>query len=215
MIKVFLGDITPLKNKTTFESFYNKANNTRREKIDRLNFIEDKCLSLASAILLDLALKENNIYDYNLVYNENGKPFLESGEAFFSISHSKDMAMCVISDSEVGCDIERVKEVDFRLANRRFHQKEITKLQEIADKSQKTDMFFRLWTIKESFVKLVGEGLKLPLGCFFVDFDKNKVINNDKEFCFFEITKVKGYKCSVCSKTSQKIEIFKIDFNNV
>lgn len=61
--------------------------------------------NMSSKDMLDFILRDNNIYDYNVYYNEYGKPYLDNG-LYFNISHSKNVIVCVISDREVGIDIE-------------------------------------------------------------------------------------------------------------
>ena len=54
----------------------------------------------SSKELLDEVLRLNGIFDYKLRYNEYGKPYLESGELFFNLSHSGEYTACAISWGE-------------------------------------------------------------------------------------------------------------------
>ena len=45
------------------------------------------------------------------------------------------------------------------------------------------DEFFRLWTMKESYVKMTGEGLRLPLNQFEIRFEERVKIYRDGKTC--------------------------------
>lgn len=54
-------------------------------------------------------LKEAEYCDYDLFYSENGKPHLKNGKRI-SITHSFNFSAIIISDFEVGIDIEKNRE---------------------------------------------------------------------------------------------------------
>lgn len=57
--------------------------------------------------LLKYALKDYaNIDKYEIVYNEYGKPYLKDIDIYFNISNSKNVSVCVISNREIGIDIQ-------------------------------------------------------------------------------------------------------------
>ncbi len=105
-------------------------------------------------------------------YSDHGKPDLtESGDGRrlrFNLSHSADMAVAaVVWDNEIGIDIEFMRSnVDFlKLANRFFAKSEAEAMRETPT-GQRKEMFFRIWTRKEAYIKAHGEGLSLPLDEF-------------------------------------------------
>ena len=110
--------------------------------------------------LLKYALKDYaNIDKYEIVYNEYGKPYLKDIDIYFNISNSKNVSVCVISNREVGIDIQ-YKTYKESLKNKVFNNKE----QELLDKSiEKESVFTKMWTIKESYVKMKGIGLSYGL----------------------------------------------------
>ena len=110
--------------------------------------------------LLKYALKDYaNIDKYEIVYNEYGKPYLKNIDIYFNISNSKNVSVCVISNREVGIDIQ-YKTYKESLKNKVFNNKE----QELLDKSiEKESVFTKMWTIKESYVKMKGIGLSYGL----------------------------------------------------
>lgn len=100
-----------LENDKVFDEIYRSVPEYRREKVDSFRFIKDKRLSLAAGYLLSHALKKRGLNESELIYSvtENGHPFFSNAEDLhFSISHSGEMAMCIVSDTPVGCDVEKI-----------------------------------------------------------------------------------------------------------
>jgi 4'-phosphopantetheinyl transferase len=76
----------------------------------------------------------------------------------FNISHSGDLVLIAISNSEVGVDIEK-KDPGFsykEILNSNFSKEEIDLIQNSPDP---TETFYLLWTRKESLVKATSKGL--------------------------------------------------------
>ncbi len=92
----------------------------------------------------------------------------ETREIYFSLSHSGNLAMCAVDTNITGCDIELIKEKKHgheRIAARCFSAKEL-------DLAGDTEGFYRIWTLKESFLKAIGLGLRFPLDRFSIsDYD--------------------------------------------
>ncbi|RCX13841.1 4'-phosphopantetheinyl transferase [Anaerobacterium chartisolvens] len=98
--------------------------------------------------------------------NEYGKPELKGDRSLqFNISHSDNWVVCAIGDSPVGVDVETVKPIDFKLAERFFSQDEYYALAN-QQQSDKLDYFYKLWTLKESYIKAEGKGLSISLSSF-------------------------------------------------
>ena len=100
-------------------------------------------------------------------YNSAGKPRLAGADAGlqFNASHAGRRAVYVISDHRrVGIDVESVdRELDFDgIARRFFSAPEYTALQGMPA-AQRKRAFLAAWTCKESIVKAIGNGLRLPL----------------------------------------------------
>jgi len=72
-------------------------------------FARDAMLELAAGGLLALMLRElgRRFDPQALRVAGNGKPFLPGGP-HFNLSHSGKFAMCAVSTSPVGCDIEEI-----------------------------------------------------------------------------------------------------------
>lgn len=201
-IKSYLFDITSL-NDESFNRLLLSVKQYRRDKIDKLALKNSKYLSLAVELLIRKACEDFGI-DYlkeEIVIGEYGKPSFKNSKYFFNTSHSGKYALCVISDVEVGCDIEEVKEYKPRVAERFFTEKENQYLELSNDKN---DLFYRFWTLKESYMKCIGKGFGMSLNSFEMDNnDGNVVVNGKDEYSFIEQGH-DGYKISICLKTKEK-----------
>ncbi len=98
--------------------------------------------------------------DVELRYAAHGKPQLSDSGIRFNISHSGGLAVIALGHVEVGVDVElpRPRRSD-AIARRFFAPAEVERLFAIADDAARADAFFRLWTCKEAFLKVTGEGL--------------------------------------------------------
>ncbi len=104
-------------------------------------------------------------------YGEHGKPALSTGGVSFNLSHSGGWAVvAVINEGAVGVDIEVLRnDLDVEaLAQRYFHPREAEMVVSEQGEARRR-MFFRCWTVKESYLKMVGVGLSGSLGGVGVD----------------------------------------------
>lgn len=86
---------------------------------------------------------------------ERGKPFLRNNPCFFSVSHSGGFVAVAVADEEIGIDIETIKQRRQSVEKRVFNESEIKLIDESADCDE---AFYRLWTLKESYLKAIGTG---------------------------------------------------------
>ena len=171
--KVYIGSTKILEDNRIFEKYYEIVSDERKVKVDRLRFDKDKRLSLAAEILLKKALEDYGIFKYEIAYGENGKPYLAGmPEVKFNLSHSEERVMCVLSEKESGCDVERIKDANLLVAKHFCTDAEYALIQEKEMKAEKEEVFFRLWTLKESFLKATGLGMKLSMKDFYFNIEE-------------------------------------------
>lgn len=120
---------------------------------------EDQRLCLSAYLLLQRALRE----EYGLsevppfCIGEHGKPVLEGyPDIHFNLSHCREAVACVVSTHPVGIDIEMVDSYDEALLPTTMNEKE---QQMILESPHPESTFIRFWTMKESLLKLTGEGI--------------------------------------------------------
>lgn len=196
-IKTYLLDITSIGEK--FNNLLSEVKKYRQEKIQKLTLKESKLLSLGVELLIKKACLDFGIDYENLeiVFNESGKPYFKNSKYFFNTAHSGKYVICVISDKEVGIDIEEINDFKEKVAERMFTKREQQYIEICPDKE---DMFYRLWTLKESYSKCIGKGLNVPFNSIELSGEDNKiVVNEDKTYQFYE-QKYENYRIAWCLK---------------
>lgn len=76
----------------------------------------------------------------------------------FNVSHSGELILIAIPDTEIGVGMERI-ETSFNypdILRHSFSEQEINQIEQAADSR---DFFFRLWTRKEALTKAISRGL--------------------------------------------------------
>ncbi len=185
----------------------------REEKTKKLRLELDQKRSLCAEFLLNRMLQKEYpdmatpvLIGYG---NQNGKPFLvEHKDIYFNLSHSGDYVVCAIHNKEVGIDIEQLGRMKEKTANRFFHDDERKELDNCKEVSEKQKRLLTYWTLKESYMKATGMGLKIPLNSFVVKIVQTK----DNQMATFEkegksldykadiIEFNTGYSIAVCAK---------------
>jgi 4'-phosphopantetheinyl transferase len=194
-----------LSDPEKFEYYIKMVPSERKEKIDKYRRNEDKYMSLAAFVLLQMALDESGIdvKDINIFYGENEKPYLKGIDLYFNLSHSDNVAVCVLSKYETGCDVEHADPDRMMIAKRKFCKEEYEMLLSIEDETAQNKLFSRIWTVKESVLKTLGTGLTLPLNSFNVSFDTDEIhVVSDKittNLYFKEYDIYDGFSLSCCS----------------
>lgn len=86
-------------------------------------------------------------------YKESGQPTIQNGH--ISISHTEGYAACAISRQPVGIDVERGHTFSKAAAKRILSPQE----ELMSDSTNADELLSRIWTVKESFLKMTGEGI--------------------------------------------------------
>jgi len=103
---------------------------------------------------------------------EKGKPEIAGPvldtPLWFNLSHTDGFAVCVAGRvRQLGVDVENMsrKTSHEELAKRFFAPAEYEHLRALPP-SGRREAFFRIWTLKEAYVKAEGKGLSIPLDSF-------------------------------------------------
>ena len=167
-VKLYGASVAPLWDEARFARLAADIWPARQTKIARLRADTAKRLSLGGALLLRRALLDAGMWSDALTEGEHGKPcFADLPDFHFSLSHSGVHVLCAVGTRELGCDIEQDHAFDPALSRRFFHPAETQALLD-APEDQRQDLFFRLWTCKESYMKATGLGFALPMSAFAV-----------------------------------------------
>ena len=148
MIKLYALDVRPYG-----AGMWRKGLDTlppeRKERALACRREEDSMRIACAGFLLQEALAKEGITHPIFEKNEWGKPMLKDTPLHFSLSHSGYFAICAVSDTPVGVDIERPRNMD--------------KIARLFPEARTRDDLLRLWTAKEAYLKLLGRGLTVPL----------------------------------------------------
>lgn len=136
----------------SFEQLFNEVQLNQNNLI-RLNGMKSQMHQLAFLSVRKL-LQEIGYTDYDLFYDEFGKPHLNDG-SHISITHSHEFSALIISNQKVGIDIEKQREKIKNIADK-FIDYEFHYL----NKEDTQDYLSKLtviWGIKESIFKIRNE----------------------------------------------------------
>ncbi len=136
-------------------------------------------------------LMEAGYTDFDLYYDDFGKPHLKDGK-HISISHSNDFSLIVLSDENIGADVEILKDKTVKLAPRFMEVSHLKNLSE-EDLRRKATV---VWGIKESVFKI-----------------KNETGISFKEHIFEYDFALADKKCAVELRLNNKVEYFNILFD--
>lgn len=139
--------------------------------------------SKTSKELLEIALKEEGITSYKILKTKNGKPYLENSNIFYNISHKNKMVGLIISNSEVGLDIEYI---DTESIKRKSTLKYFFTEKE-RESITNNEELLTLWTKKESYIKLNAGMLRDAIG---LDINNINVI--------YDTFKLDNYIITIC-----------------
>ncbi len=187
MTEIYYTDTNDISD---IELYYNTLPEYRRDKVNRLVNEADKKASLCAGLLIDRFIGKTEIK-----FGKYGKPCAVNGKQF-NISHSGNYVIIAVSDTEVGCDVEMLKNVDYeRLGRIVFHENELVAIKNAEDKQE---CFYRFWTMKEAFIKCLGEGFHFKTSSLDLCGTKH-ALEYEGETYFFKEYMLKGTKIMLCS----------------
>ena len=210
--RIYIADISVLKDASVFEKLLKSVPEYRQKKAMSFKFEKGKMQSLGVGLLLRRACEEAGVAraDEHIAYGENEKPYLvDFPDLHFNLSHSGERVMCVISPYEVGCDVEIIKGDRGKLAERFFLPEESAWIKHFESLELQTEAFYRLWTLKECYMKVTGRGMSLMPDKFALHVDENENISlyhdgDRPEYTFREINLHDGYRYAYCMKNNGK-----------
>ena len=151
----------------------------RFEYCAKMKSVKAGLCSAYAFLLLRYALKQEfGITDIpRFTYNEHGKPFLCGAEGiYFNMSHAAERVVCAVSRSPVGADIQDIRKMNLRTAEKFLTAGEFSAVSGITDENKLNAELCRLWCIKESYGKFTGKGF----GEGFTDFEADPLVTAGK-----------------------------------
>jgi 4'-phosphopantetheinyl transferase len=163
----------------------------RRDQALKFKHEQGQRLSVAAYLLLKEGLRQEYGITTNPIfgYHADGKPFLEGHPGIhFNLSHCRQAAICGLSQKPIGVDVESIRQFRSSLVDYTMNEEEVNQIHE----SARPDVeFIRLWTMKESLLKLSGEGIRNNL--------KNVLAESYSQVSFTTVINLqKQYIYSIC-----------------
>lgn len=164
----------------------------RKNKLNRLRTEQGRKQSIGAELLLIRALLELD-RDFELPLRIEadtfGKPHLSDSAPFFNLSHSGDFVACALADVPLGLDLQKKSPYREKMVSRFFSADEKCQILSAEDAD---DAFTEIWTKKESYLKAVGCGIRVPLNSF------SSLCLPDGYCCWH--TMIGEYHLSLCSR---------------
>lgn len=150
--------------------------------------------------LLEFGLK----YEYNLnlkdlycLKTEYGKPYLKDfQDIYFNISHCDGMVVCAINNKNIGVDIENIRQFNIFALKKILSDSEFLQFNQ---SNNKNELFFKLWTLKESYFKNLGTGLNSNFKDIVFNLNGNQIISNKNDFYFDQYILCEKFILSICT----------------
>lgn len=186
--------------------------------------IADKILNYGFKKQFNLEFSRDKV-----ITGKNGKPYWNGdGDVRFNVSNTDGLVVCGISGGgvssryEIGVDAEKPRSIRMPLLCRCCSPEETRYILEgeelSSDKEtqkelcglQARDRFSQIWTLKESYIKMTGEGMSFPLKE--AAFSIQKEINGRfhiscKQPGSFVQRKIEGYWIAVCFDSGEENDI--------
>ena len=204
-LTVRFADAGALSDSVRFAAAYAAVPAERRARVDRMRDGAAQRLSLAAGALLQEMLADAGVSgaEAEIALGAHGKPYLpRRPDVCFSLSHSGARVMCALADVPVGCDVQRTGARSLAVARRFFSAAERRAVFSQPGGDAQLQMFYRIWTLKESFLKCLGLGLEAPLAAFSAvpDGDRIALQQSFDTFCyvFSEPDAGADYRSAVC-----------------
>ena len=155
---------------------------------------KDSDACLASFFLLVFGLRKLGIHKLpDIKKGTHGKPYFTDCDICFNISHCDKAVCCGISKHNIGVDIQDTVSKFNDIIGMTMSAGET---EMIYSSPSPSEVFTRLWALKESYVKFDGSGLT-------DDIHTIEFLNTENEFmydgCFFKVLPTSVYQLSACT----------------
>ena len=195
MVELFAANIHQIAPRA--EQLISLVDQERQARVRAFGDSRSGLLTLAAGLLLYAIFGEQASHA-QFERGRHGKPTLRD-HAPFNITHAGDYAVLALSKQTVGVDLEHFRPVDWRrISERFFHPEERAFL---ARSPEPEKDFFRIWTLKESYLKAEGTGFSVsPVSFAVLPSGENKAtFLSETPYRFARLSAFPNYCLSVCS----------------
>ena len=211
MVELYAADISALADPKEHAEYLEGLSENRIEKILKQKTQKGRVQSLGAGLLLKNVLERYGVSEHQIWTDEKGKHHAPG--ICFNLSHTEGLAICVIGREDVGCDVEYQKKAPASVAKHFFTESENSYLKEQEDYDRE---FFRIWTMRESYMKMTGDGLRVAFHKYEMRLEDGKFwvyCEGKKEDCYLREYDVPGYQVTICTKETESADT--IQFVNV
>lgn len=200
---LYLCNITHLKQEI-FPKAMEFLPPERQKKALSYVFEGDRQRSVGAGLLLEFWRRAQKIPLDAFTQSDSGKPQLSPQIPLsFNLSHSGDFVLFAGDSQQIGVDIEKIAPNFLDVAENYFTKAEQEQIFASSDLDKQEKTFFRLWTLKESYMKATGLGFSLPLHSFSVELGEKQPVFAPShplypDFSLAECQVPSGYQASVC-----------------
>jgi 4'-phosphopantetheinyl transferase len=131
--------------------------------------------------------------------------FLRNGQIQFNLSHSGEWVVIACDKYNLGVDVEKMNlNFDIGIVEKFYATSEMQALNKISNQSGRSTFFYKLWVLKESYIKAIGRGLHCPLNSITFEIDAQVITaceGDDKNalpwnFQLYQLAP--DYYCAIC-----------------
>lgn len=203
-MELYWGSLTkyPIPSDMTDEMALDFLGKWRGENYLRQKTELGRALSFCAGMTLKEAFVKSgfNLMDVRPSFGEDGKPSAEG--VGFNLSHSGEVALVAVSSDflPVGCDVQRIEnKPDDRIlaiGKRFFSVNEVAKMQELMQEKNEgfKRVFYLIFSAKEAYIKMTGEGLKRAMDSFEIPLDDEIIseLSNERKIGIKRETQIDG-----------------------
>ncbi|WP_094752130.1 4'-phosphopantetheinyl transferase family protein [Psychromonas sp. CD1] len=147
-----------------------------RKKVNRYRLPQAQNIALLTRAFIRLILSQyetQSASQWVFSISPLGKPEVTNTKhpLRFNLSHNNNLIICAITlINDIGCDIENLeRKINAKSITQRYFSTYEQQQLNTLPQNQQNAFFFKLWTLKEAFVKATGQGLAQGLNTFSFD----------------------------------------------
>ncbi|GIQ67604.1 hypothetical protein DUZ99_11065 [Xylanibacillus composti] len=170
-MNIYAWRVSEMLEGRRYEQLCTLVTKERLERSGRFLREIDTCRSLMGEAMIRLVAAADlnlSLSSIRFQLGEYGKPEISGSNSYrFNLSHSGDWVVLFTTKdgSRIGIDVEQIGDMLWQVAESVLTDRELSDLRGHAAEQQPA-YFYRLWTMKESYIKALGTGLSMPLKQF-------------------------------------------------
>ena len=158
MYYVYVASLNDCINNVSSKAFELLANSSKAYVYKKIQKKDQYRTAIAEILLKMIFINELNLRGIYFDRTRGGVLFSKNWKNyFFSISHSENYIIVIVSNFKVGIDIQFMNKNMRKIADRFFYPEEIEYVYRIEEKIE--EHFYEVWTKKESYYKYMNHKL--------------------------------------------------------